>query len=66
MSSPGMETTVKGYVLTDPEGTESIMVIRTEDVELLVSIARRLTRMRDARIKQLGKKLEGDLDDRNE
>lgn len=54
---------IRGYVLRDSEDVESIMVIRTEDRELLHSIARRITRMRDKRLKELGRQLEGALDE---
>lgn len=58
-----MTDSIRGYVLRDSEDVESLMVIRTEDRELLHSIARRITRMRDKRLKELGKQLEGALDE---
>lgn len=58
-----MTDSIRGYVLRDSEDVESIMVIRTGDKELLHSIARRITRMRDKRLKELGKQLEGELDE---
>lgn len=42
---------------------EHLMVIRTHEREQLVSLARRMSRMRDAKIKELGKLLEGELNE---
>lgn len=54
-------TAVKGYVLQDSEGEEFILVVRTHDIELLYSLLKRMSRMRDRRLKDLGKAIEEDL-----
>lgn len=42
---------------------EHLMVIRTHEREQLLSLARRMSRMRDEKIKELGKLLEGELNE---
>jgi len=54
--------TVKGYILSDSEGVERLLVIRTEDLDLLYTLVKRMGRMRDERLKELGRALEGELD----
>jgi hypothetical protein len=56
-----MAMTVKGYTLTDSEGVETILVIRTTDLDLLYTLVKRMGRMRDERLKQLGQALEREL-----
>lgn len=51
---------VQGYVLCDSDG-ERLLVIRTEDVDLLYSVVKRMARMRDSRIRELGRALEREL-----
>lgn len=53
--------TARGYVLQDSEGVENILVIRTEDIDLLYTLVKRMGRMRDERLKTLGRALEGEL-----
>jgi hypothetical protein len=54
----------KGYLLEDSEGRECILVIKTEDTSLLYTLVKRMTKMRDERIRELGRALEGELNDR--
>lgn len=42
---------------------EHMMVIRTHEREQLVSLARRMSRMRDEKLKELGRLLEGELNE---
>jgi hypothetical protein len=52
---------VRGYILKGSVDAERILVIKTEDIELLYSLVKRMGRMRDERLKQLGRALEGEL-----
>jgi hypothetical protein len=54
---------VKAYILKDPEEVEHCMVIKTKDVELLYSLVRRMGRMRDERLKSIGRALEERLNE---
>lgn len=51
----------RAYTLQDSEGEEYLLVVRTPDRELLIALARRMSRMRDDRLKKLGKGLEEEL-----
>jgi hypothetical protein len=51
---------VKGYVIESVDG-EQVLVIRSRDVELLYSLVRRMSRMRDERLREIGRALEGEL-----
>lgn len=51
----------KAYILEDSDGEEYMLVVRSADLELLMALARRMSRMRDERLKTLGKGLEEDL-----
>lgn len=53
---------IRGYTLRDSEGVEQILVIRTDETDLLLALARRMVRMRDERLSELGKHLQGELD----
>ena len=53
--------TAKAYILQDSDEVEYLMVIRTEDVELLYTLVKRMGRMRDERLKELGRALEREL-----
>lgn len=54
---------IRGYTLWDSERVEQMVVIRTDEPELLHSLARRMVRMRDERLSELGKHLQGELDE---
>jgi len=56
--------TVKSYILQDSEGVEYLMVVRTEDIDLLYTLVKRMGRMRDERLRELGRSLERDLNGR--
>jgi hypothetical protein len=58
-----MTDSIKAYVLEGVDG-EHCLVVRSQDVELLYSLVRRMSRMRDERLRQIGKALEGDLNDK--
>jgi hypothetical protein len=51
----------KAYVLKGSEGGERLLVIRSADIDLLYTLVRRMGRMRDARLKELGHALEKEL-----
>ena len=51
----------RGYFLTDSEEVEYLMVLRTEDIDLLYTLVKRMGRMRDERLRELGRALEKDL-----
>lgn len=53
--------TARAYTLTDSEGVEHMLVIRTTDLDLLYTLVRRMGRMRDERLKELGRSLEREL-----
>lgn len=55
----------KAYVLCDSEGVEHMLVVRTADLDLLYTLVRRMGKMRDERLKELGRALERDLNDRH-
>lgn len=61
-----MVTIAEAYVLNDSQGVESILVVRTDDIDLLHTLVRRMARMRDERIRKLGRDLERELNERNE
>lgn len=53
--------TVEGYVLESSDGDEYLLVIRSKDTNALFGLVKRMTRMRDDRLKRLGRALEKDL-----
>jgi hypothetical protein len=53
----------KAYVMTGVDGKQKLLVIRSEDVELLRSIAKKIGKLRHPSAKAMGKILEGDLDE---
>lgn len=57
------ETTAKAYCLEGVDG-EHLLVVRTSDVELLHALVRRMGRMRDDRLRKLGRALEEELNDK--
>lgn len=54
------EISARAYTLEGTDG-EHLLVVRTNDIELLCALARRMSRMRDSRLKTLGESLEGEL-----
>lgn len=54
-------TIVEGYVLKNDH--EYLLVVRTPDPELVRGITRKIQKMRDPVLKELGKALEGELDE---
>jgi len=56
--------TARAYILQDSDEFEYLMVIRTEDVELLYTLVKRMGRMRDERLRELGRALEEELNGR--
>lgn len=51
----------RAYVLTGVDGKQKLMVIRTEDVELLRSIAKKISKIRSPVAKRMAEILERDL-----
>ena len=58
--------TARAYILKDSDSAEHVLVLRTIDVELLYTLVRRMGRMRDERLKKLGRALEGELNGNRE
>lgn len=56
--------TARAYILQDSDEFEYLMVIRTEDIELLYTLVKRMGRMRDERLRELGRALEEELNGR--
>ena len=50
----------RAYCLEGVDG-EHLLVVRTSDIELLHTLVRRMARMRDERLKVLGRALEEEL-----
>jgi hypothetical protein len=53
----------RAYVMKSVDGKERLMVIRSEDVDLLKTIARKISKIRNADAKAIAAILEGDLND---
>lgn len=53
----------RAYVMKSSDGKESMLVIRTENVEILKSIVKKISKARDSEIKAIADILEGDLYD---
>lgn len=53
----------RAYVMKGVDGKSRLMVIRSEDVDLLRTIAKRIRKIRHPVAKAMGEILEGDLDD---
>jgi len=54
---------VKAYILVDSDKKESILVIRTEDIEIIRTIVNKISRIRNKTIRELARLLQEDLND---
>lgn len=53
----------RAYVMKGVDGKSRLLVIRSEDVDLLRMIARKISKVRHPVAKTMGEILEGDLND---
>jgi hypothetical protein len=53
----------KAYILTGVDGKQKLLVIRSEDVDLLRMIVKKIKKIRHPVAKRMGEILEGDLDE---